>query len=101
MINGRNFFGQPVKNYLRTYDNIWKITAAQRDYHATGCLLDLSKQQALDADPKAVPKIKFIAILNQREDERKCFIIEKAKKKSFWIFQKEPWQYYNFFFVLI
>ena len=25
MIDGRNFFNQPVKNNLITYDNIWKI----------------------------------------------------------------------------
>ena len=25
MINGRNFFDEPVKDYLKTYDNIRKI----------------------------------------------------------------------------
>ena len=68
MIRGQNFFDHPVKNDLRTYDNIRKIGIGQRDDYATGCLLDynyfnnyykmitkdLSKQQALDADPKAM-----------------------------------------------
>ena len=34
-----NFFDQPVKNGLRTYDNVRKITIGQTD-HTTGCLLD-------------------------------------------------------------
>ena len=63
---------QPVKNNLRTYDNIQKITIGQGDDYATGCLLDyylneyykmiakdLSKQQALDADPKSMQQINF------------------------------------------
>ena len=68
MINGQNFFDQPVKNNLRTYDNIRKIAIGQGDEYTTGCLLDynhfnnycikiaidLSKQQAIDADPKAI-----------------------------------------------
>ena len=60
--------GQPVKNDQRTYDSIQKIATDQRDDYTTGCLLDyvyfknyfkmiatgLSKQQALDADRKAI-----------------------------------------------
>ena len=37
---GRNFFYQPVKNNLTTYDNIWKIATDQGDDYTTGCLLD-------------------------------------------------------------
>ena len=40
MVARRNCFNQPVKNDLRTYDNIKKITAGQRDDYATSCLLD-------------------------------------------------------------
>ena len=40
MIDGKNIFDQPVKNNLRTYDSIWKITTGQRDNYKTGCLLD-------------------------------------------------------------
>ena len=68
MIDGQNFFDQPVKNNLRTYDNVRKIGIGQRDDYATSCLLgynyfnkyyemkaiDLSKQQAVDPDPKAI-----------------------------------------------
>ena len=68
MIDGKNFFGQPVKNDKVTYDNIRKIVTGQGDDYMTGWLLEytyfkkyckmiaiyLSKQQALDADPKAI-----------------------------------------------
>ena len=40
MINGRNFFDQSVKNDLKTYDNIRKITIGHGDNYTTGCLLD-------------------------------------------------------------
>ena len=41
MVNGKKtFFYQPVKNYLRTYDNIQKIVIGQGDYYTTGCILD-------------------------------------------------------------
>ena len=31
MINGRKFFDQPIKNDLKTYDNIRKIATGQSD----------------------------------------------------------------------
>ena len=40
LIDGRNFFDQPVKNDLRTYDNIKQITTSQGDDSTTGCLQD-------------------------------------------------------------
>ena len=38
----RNIFDQPVKNDLRTYENIQKITTGQGDDYRPGCLLDYS-----------------------------------------------------------
>ena len=32
MIDGRNFFDQPIKSDLKTYDNIKKIATDQDDY---------------------------------------------------------------------
>ena len=40
MINGENFFEQPVKNNKVKYENIGKIATGQGDDYATGCLLD-------------------------------------------------------------
>ena len=81
MIDGQNFFDQTVKNNLITYDNIRKIAIDQGNDYTTGSLLDynyfnnyykmialdLSKQQALDADPKAIQQINFTRILNRGE----------------------------------
>ena len=36
MMDGRNFFDQPIKNYLKTYDNIRKIVTGQGDDCTTG-----------------------------------------------------------------
>ena len=40
MIDGHNVFDQPVKNDLRTYDNIRKIVTGQGDDYPTNSLLD-------------------------------------------------------------
>ena len=40
MIGRRNFFDQPIKNDLKTYDNIEKIATGQGDDYKNGCLLD-------------------------------------------------------------
>ena len=40
VIDGRNFFGQSIKNDLKTYDNIRKIATGQGDDYTTGSSLD-------------------------------------------------------------
>ena len=74
MIDGKNFFDEPLKKDLITYENIQEIATDQRDDYATGCLLDynrfknyykiividLKKQQALDADPNAIQRINLL-----------------------------------------
>ena len=42
MINGKNFFDQPVKNNKVMYENIRKIATGQEDDYTIGCLLDYS-----------------------------------------------------------
>ena len=94
MIDGKNFFDQPVKNNKVTYENIRKIATGQGDDYTTGCLLDyiyfknyykmiavdLSKQQALDADPKATQQINFTANLDRAGNTRIYFILEEARE---------------------
>ena len=94
MINGENFFNQSIKNSGVTYDNIRKIATGQGDDYTTGCLLDypyfantyktiavdLSKQQALDADPRAIQQINFTANLDRAGNTRVYFILEEAKE---------------------
>ena len=40
MIDGRNFFNQPIQNDLKIYDDIRKIATGQGDDYRTGCSLD-------------------------------------------------------------
>ena len=94
MINGENFFDQPIKNNKVTYDNIRKIAIGQGDNYSTCCLLDypyfkgtykmiaedLSKQQALDADPRAIQQINFTANLDRAGNTRVYFILKEAKE---------------------
>ena len=68
MINGKSFFDQPINSITKTYEYIKKIVTGQGDDYTTGCLLnypyfknhykmiviDLSKQQAIDANPRAI-----------------------------------------------
>ena len=96
MIDGKNVFGQPVKNHKVTYENIRKITIGQGDDYTTGCLLDytyfkryykmiavyLSKQQVLDADPKAIQQINFTANLD-RASTKFYLILEETKETVF------------------
>ena len=101
MIYGKIFFDQSVKNDKVTYENIRKIATGWGDDYTTGCLLDyayfkkycklivvdLSKQQALDADPKAIQQITFTANLDRAGNARFYFILEKV---LFLNFLKEP-----------
>ena len=82
---------------IKTYENIRKITIGQRDGYTTGCLLDyscfkkdykmipvdLSKQHALDADPKAIQQIIFAANLDRDGNTRFYFVLEEAKETVF------------------
>ena len=60
MMDGRNVIDQPVKNNLRPYHNIQKNTTCwllDYSYFKNYCkmiAIDLSKQQAFDATPKAI-----------------------------------------------
>ena len=94
MIDGKSFFDQPVKNNKVTYENIIKIATDKGDDYTTGFLLDytyfknyykmiaidLSKQQSLDANPRAIQQINFNADLNRARNTRIFFILEEAKE---------------------
>ena len=45
--------------------------------------IDLSKQQALGADPKAIQQINFTANLDRGGNTRIYFILEEAKETIF------------------
>ena len=94
MIGGKNFFDQPVKSSMRTNDNIQTIATDQGDDYTIGCLvdynylknyysmiaIDLSKQQALSTNPKAIQQINFTGNLDQAAGAAMLFIIKEAKQ---------------------
>ena len=94
MINGANVFGQPIKNDKVAYENISKIAIGQGDDYTPGCLLnyqyindyhkmiaiDLSKQQTLDVDPRAIQQINFTGNLDRAGNARIYFILEEGKE---------------------
>ena len=84
----------------------------QGDGYKTGCLLeytyfknyykmiaiDLSKQQALDADPKAIQQINFTANLDRDGNQDFISFLRKQKKLSL-NFHKELLKFCKFDFV--
>ena len=94
MIDAKMFFDKPIENDKITNENIRKIATGQGDDCTTNCLLDyayfrdyykmvaidLSTQQALDADPRSVQKINFIANLDRVGNTRIYLIFEEGKE---------------------
>ena len=95
--DGKIFFDQPINRMNKTYKNIRKIATGKGNDYATGCLLDypyikdhykviatdLSKQEALDADPRAILQINFATNLDRDvtyTNTTVFFIIEEAKE---------------------
>ena len=97
MIDGKNFFDQPINSMTKTYENIRKIATGQGDDHTTGCLLDysyfkdyykmiatdVSKQKSLDADLRAIQQINFTANLDRTGNTTTFILIEEAKEIVF------------------
>ena len=73
LIDGRNFYDQPINDLVKQYDEIRKTATGQGDDYTTGCLLDyqyfkdhynliaidLSKQKELDTDSRGIQHIEF------------------------------------------
>ena len=92
LIDGRNFYDQPINDQIKKYDEIRKIVTGKGDDYTTGCLLDyqyfkdhyqliavdLSKQNELDTDPKANQKIEFYGKLGI--NSQVCTVLEKSKE---------------------
>ena len=76
------------------HENVRKIATGKGDDYTTGSFLDysyfkenykmiaidLSKQQVLDADPRAIQQINFTANLDRDGNTTMFFIIEEAKE---------------------
>ena len=92
LIDARNFYDQPVNDIIKQYDEIRKIATGQGDDYTTGCLLDyqyfkdyynlividLGKQNKLDADSRVIQQIEFYGML--KTNLQVCTILEKSKE---------------------
>ena len=88
LIDGRNFYDQPINYQIKKYDEIRKIATGKGDDYTTGCLLDcqyfkdhyqliavdLPKQKVLDADPRAIQQIEFYGKLES--NSQVCTVLE-------------------------
>ena len=96
MVDGENFFDQPVKNDKGTSENINCYSSRRwlREWFSVRLYLfqkiinkmipiDLSKQQALDSDPRAIQQISFTANLDRAGNTRFYFILEEANETVF------------------
>ena len=97
MIDGRNLFDQPINRMSKTYENIRNIATGNWDDYTTGCLLDypcfkenykmiavdVSRENELDADPRAIQQINVTANLDRAGNRTIFFIIEEAKETIF------------------
>ena len=93
-LNGKNLFDQRINTNNKTFQNIRKIATGQWYDYANGCLLDyryfkenykmiaidLSKQQTLDSDLRAIEQINFTSNLDRAGNRTLFFIIEETKE---------------------
>ena len=96
MIDGRNFYDQPIIDLIKQYDEVKKVSTRHGDDYTTGSLLDyayfkdnyrliavdLSKQKSLDADPRAIQQIVFQGVVGGENNTkiRLYTILEKSKE---------------------
>ena len=92
MIDRNKFYEQPINDFIKQYNEVRKVSTGQGDDYTTGCLLDyvcfkdnyrliavdLSKQKALDADPRAIQQIIFIG--KASENIVVYYILEQSKE---------------------
>ena len=98
-IDGKNFYDQQIKDSIKPYDEIKKISTRQGDDYTTGCLLDfdyflknyrliavdLSKQKSLDADSRAIQQFILIGKIKVTEENTKViiyYILEKSRETT-------------------
>ena len=96
LIDGRNFYDQPINDIIKQYDEIGKVSTGYGDDYITGCSLDyayfkdnyrliavyLSKQKALDDDPRAIQQIVFQEVVGRANNTKITLyiILEKLKE---------------------
>ena len=91
LIDGRNFYDQPINDLVKQWDEIRNIATGQGNDYKTGwCLLDyryskdhynliaidLRKLKELNADSRAIQQIEFFGML--KTNTRVCTILENS-----------------------
>ena len=94
---------QKINSINETYENIRKITTGKGDDYTTGSLfdypyfkenykiiaMDLSRQNVLDPDPRAIQQINFTAKLDRLEIQQYSLLLKK-QNKLFLNFHRAP-----------
>ena len=96
MIDRRNFYGQTINDLIYQYDEERKVSIGQGDDYTIECLLDyaylkdnyrliavdVNKQKALDADPRAIQQIVFQGVGGEADNTkaRLYTILEKLNE---------------------
>ena len=103
LIDGKNFYDQPINDLIKQYDEVRKVSPGYGDDCTTGYLLDyayfkdnykliavdLSKQKALDADPRAIQQIVFQGVAGGDDNTRiRLYTILKQSKETVLEFYK-------------
>ena len=98
LIDGRNFYDQPINDLIKQYDQVRKVSTGHVDDYTTGSLLDyayfkdnyklievdVSKQKALDADPtRAIQQIVFQGVVGGDDNTKiRLYTILKQSKET-------------------
>ena len=91
IIDGRNFYDNPVESDIEKYRELKRAMIGKGEDYTTGSLLDfdyfkkhyklvavdLSKQEELDADPRAIQQIEFKYMLGTNSSI--YWVLEKSK----------------------
>ena len=103
LIDGRNFYDQPINDLIKQYDEIRKVSTGYGDDYTTECLLDyayfkdnykliavhLRKQKALDADPRAIQQIVFQGVAGGENNAKiRLYTIPSQSKETMLEFSK-------------
>ena len=84
LIDGRSVYDQPINDLIKQYDEVSKVSAGYADDYTTGCLVDhayfkdhyrliavdLIKQKALDANPRAIEQVVFQGVVGRADNTK-------------------------------
>ena len=95
LIDGRNFYDQPINDLIKQYDEVRKVSTGHGDDYTTGSLLDYAyfkdnykliavdfgKKKALDAYSRAIQQIVFQVFVGDDNTKIRLNTIPKQSKK--------------------